>query len=143
MSGSRFVLPYQTVDDASGAPLPGALLYFYITGTSTPATTYSDVNLTVPNSNPVVAGQDGFEPGTFGNIFLSPAVTYKVVLTDEFENEIWTADPVNAGSTASQFVFPPLPSAPTNPGQGQAYFDTTLGYPRIWNGASWNGFRIT
>ena len=74
--GPRFVLPYQFVVDGTGVPIPGALLYFYSSGTSSPLTTYSDPLLTVPNSNPVVANA----AGVFPNIFLNG--DYKVVLTN-------------------------------------------------------------
>ena len=90
--GSRFVLPYQTVIDATGVPLPGALLYFYESGTNTPLNTYSDQALTVPNTNPVVANA----AGEFPNIFLL-IENYKVVLTDSSLDQIWTADPVLGG----------------------------------------------
>ena len=90
--GSRFVLPYQTVIDNTGVPLPGALLYFYVSGTNTPLNTYSDVALTTPNTNPVVANA----AGVFPSIFM-PGVDYKVVLEDSSFNQIWTADPVNTG----------------------------------------------
>lgn len=89
MSAQRFVLPYQTVVDAAGVPIPGAFLYFYAAGTSTPYNTYSDATLTTPNSNPVQANSAGVFPA----IFLA-LVNYKVVLTDSLGNEIWTADPV-------------------------------------------------
>jgi hypothetical protein len=87
--GARFVLPYQTVIDATGVPIPGALLFFYASGTSNLQNTYSDAALTVPNTNPVQANA----AGVFPNIFLSGQF-YKVVLTDSLDNEIWTADPV-------------------------------------------------
>ena len=91
MAGSapRFVLPYQTVFDAAGVPLPGAQLFFYESGTDTPLNTYSDATLATPNTNPVVANAGGMFP----NIFLLPQA-YKVVLTDALGDEIWTADPV-------------------------------------------------
>lgn len=88
-SASRFVLPYQTVIDATGVPIPGALLFFYISGTDTPFNTYADSNLLFPNKNPVPANAAGMFP----SIFLLSAA-YKVVLTDSSLNEIWTADPV-------------------------------------------------
>jgi hypothetical protein len=40
-------------------------------------------------------------------------------------------------------VIPSFPIAPISPLLFQIYWDTTLGFPRIWNGASWNGFRLT
>lgn len=98
MTAQRFVLPYQTVIDDTGVPIPGAFLYFYVSGTSTPLNTYSDAALTVPNTNPVQAN----DAGVFPSIFLQP-VNYKVVLTDSLGAEIWTADPVGG--------FPPNPWA--------------------------------
>lgn len=90
MSGAaRFVLPYQTVIDATGTPIPGGLLFFYSSGTSNPLNTYADSALTIPNPNPVQADAGG----QFPNIFMQ-AAAYKVVLTDSLLNQIWTADPV-------------------------------------------------
>jgi hypothetical protein len=103
--GPRLVLPYQTVVDSNGVPVPGALLNFYASGTNTRLTTYSDPLLTVPNSNPVVANA----AGVFPNIFLNG--NYKVVLTDSLLNQIWTADPVD-GTT---FVPGPATFAATAP----------------------------
>jgi hypothetical protein len=96
-SGPRFVLPYQTVIDASGVPIPGALLFFYLSGTDTPANTYADFGLTTPNANPVQANS----AGVFPNIFMDPSIIYKVVLTDSLLDQIWTADPVFGASGAA------------------------------------------
>jgi hypothetical protein len=88
---NRFVFPYQTAIDDVGVPLPGALLYFYASGTSTPLDTYNNGNLTPPaNTNPVEADASG----TFGNIFLQN-LEYKVVLKTSAGDEVWTADPVS------------------------------------------------
>ena len=73
---ARLVLPYQSVFDLNGHPLPGAKMYFYEPGTSTPKDTYSDEALTTPNANPVIADSQG----QFGDIFLSG--NYRVNLTD-------------------------------------------------------------
>jgi hypothetical protein len=105
-SGPRFYLPYPSVFTAAGAPIPGALLNFYVTGTNTRANTYSDYGLTTPNANPVVA----LDSGIFPPIFLDPDITYKVVLTgpDDGINppqEIWTADPVVESWNATNTVY--------------------------------------
>ena len=97
--GPRFVLPYQTVVDSTGTPVPGALLYFYASGTNTPLTTYSDALLTVPNPNPVKANA----AGVFPNIFM--VGNYKVVLTDSLGNQLWTADPVSGANYFPNPVF--------------------------------------
>lgn len=86
---TRFVLPKQYAPTSTGAPMAGALLYFYASGTSDPLATFSDAELAVPNVNPMVADQNGF----FGEIFLQET-SYKVVLTDPTGKEIYTADPV-------------------------------------------------
>lgn len=60
-----------------GEILPGARLYWYAAGTSTPLDTYSDPGLTIPNPNPVLAQGDGRIP----IIYLGDQ-SYKLVLTD-------------------------------------------------------------
>lgn len=100
MAAGRFVLPYQTVIDPTGVPIPGAQLFFYISGTDTPLNTYADAALTVPNTNPVIANSSGMFP----NIFMQPQ-PYKVVLTDSLLAEIWTADPVeDVGAGGAQIL---------------------------------------
>jgi len=86
----RYAVPFTTAFDAVGVVAPEALLYFYLTGSSTPAATYADYTLSTPNANPVQANAAGL----FGNIFLDPSITYKVTLKTVDGDEIWTADPV-------------------------------------------------
>lgn len=74
---SRFILPYQRVDDANGHPLDGAQLFFFEEGTSTPKDTYSDEDFVTPNANPVIADSQG----QFGDIFLDGV--YRVELQDK------------------------------------------------------------
>ena len=100
MAGSRYVQPYAYQTDAAGVPIPGAWLFSYLTGSSTPAPTYADAALTTPNTNPVIADATG----TFPSIFLDDTLTYKFQMF--FPNpggspppaapgpEVWSADPV-------------------------------------------------
>jgi len=84
---SRFVLPY--ADVGSGIrPSCNANLYFYDTGTTTLRNTYSDEALTIANTNPVVANQEG----VFTNIWLDGR--YKVILKNKDDVQLWEADPV-------------------------------------------------
>lgn len=99
--GQRFSVPYTTAFDLFGVVAPGAQLFFYATGTSTPVNTYSDAPLTIPNSNPVAANGAGLFP----SIFLLPGQLYKVVLEDDNGNPIDTADPVFVGSGSQNFAF--------------------------------------
>ena len=68
MAGNLFVLPKQVPIDA-GVVLPGSKLTFTQTGTTTPQNTYTDVDLTTPHSNPVVADSDG----VFAAIYFDPS----------------------------------------------------------------------
>lgn len=65
---------WRAIDEASNV-IPGALLYTWAAGTSTPLATYSDSALTIANTNPVVANAGGL----FGPIYLR-ATGYKAGL---------------------------------------------------------------
>lgn len=80
----------RTVDD-NGNPMSGALWYFYVTGTTTPASIYTANNLTTELSNPVVSDAAGL----FANIYLDPDVTYRAVLKTSSGATIKDIDPVN------------------------------------------------
>lgn len=62
---SRFVNPIIKYTTATLKTMPGAELYFYITGTTTPKTTYQDFEGAIPHANPVVALSDGHFPPIF------------------------------------------------------------------------------
>lgn len=86
-----FLLPtvvWRAVDSA-GAPLNGAKLYFFVTGTTTPTNTYTTSTLGTPNANPVVSDSAGL----FGPIYLDPAVTYRVQLKTSAGSLIEDIDP--------------------------------------------------
>ena len=59
MAGTLTPTPYQTVLDADGVSVSGALIYTYTGGTTTPATTYTTSALSVANANPIVADSAG------------------------------------------------------------------------------------
>ena len=59
MAGTLTPTPYQTVLDADGVSVSGALIYTYTGGTTTLASTYTTSALTVANSNPIVADSSG------------------------------------------------------------------------------------
>lgn len=131
--GPRFVLPFQTVIDATGVPIPGAFLFFYASGTSTKLNTYADSQLTTPNANPLPANAAGMFP----NIFLDG--NYKVVLTDSQLNQIWSADPVSAtGSGPGGEVISVTNSDGTltiSPNIGSVVASLNLSNPNIWTAA--------
>lgn len=55
----------QTVIDLNGDPVPGALLQFFLSGTSTPLTAYSDSALTTPLASTITADAYGRWPRVF------------------------------------------------------------------------------
>lgn len=93
---SRFPVPFLHPVNGSGTPYPGALLYFYTAGTTTPLNTYSDKDLTTPNAHPVVADANGL----FGQIFLGSG-TYDVVLKTSAGATVWTAEDVAASAVSN------------------------------------------
>lgn len=85
-----------SIEGLSGEVLPGAKLFFYASGSSTPQATYVDDDLTTPNANPVVAAADG----RFPSIWLSP-LAYKIVLKSFDDVTLVTRDPINGANTPS------------------------------------------
>lgn len=94
-----------TALDDNGVIMPGALLSFFLSGTSTPATVYHDADLSAPWTQPA-------ECDMFGRIvvYLDPAVgNLKLTMTDADGNPVGpTVDPVtptNAGASGLGTVF--------------------------------------
>lgn len=79
-TGTLMPLPKFTGLDANGDPISGGKLCVYIAGTTTPTTTYSDVDLAPghANTNPVILDSAGHP--TSGAVFLSPGASYKFIL---------------------------------------------------------------
>lgn len=77
--------------DRNGKPLAFGRLYTYQARTNTPKPTYQSEDQTVENTNPVILNGEGY-----ADVYLSGS--YKMVLKDENENEIWTSDPVSSAA---------------------------------------------
>jgi len=114
MSGTLLGAPVYRAVDQNGAPMPGALLQFYLTGTTTPANVYTSSALSVPLSNPVAADAGGLFPA----IYLDPTVVYRCQLLSGGGVLIKDIDPVtesvveatqaqvNAGMSTGIYVSP-------------------------------------
>ena len=98
MSGTLSPLAWQTFVDATGTPYSGGKLYTYTAGTSTLATTYSDVSLATPNANPIILDAAGRCV-----IFLA-AASYKYVLYDSNDVLIKTQDNVASVGLSSATI---------------------------------------
>ena len=79
--------------DSNGAPLSGGLLYSYLSGTTTPATTYTVRAGTTNNTNPIVLDAAGRTPS---EIWLDGGVLYKFVLKSSTYVQIGTYDSIPA-----------------------------------------------
>jgi hypothetical protein len=114
MTGMLLSAPVFRAVDSNGAPMPGALLQFYVTGTTTPTSVYTSSALTTALSNPVVADAGGLFPA----IYLDPTVTYRAQLLTAASVLVKDIDPlstgvieatlaqVNAGSATGIYVSP-------------------------------------
>ena len=96
MTGIFLAMPAARAVDASGMPVAGALLQFYLTGTTTPASIYASAGLATPLANPVAADAGGL----FAPIFLDPSVSYRAQLQTAGGTVIRDIDPVFAPVTA-------------------------------------------
>lgn len=82
---ARLTYPKFQAPDLNGVNLSGGKANFYISGTSTRKDTYSDEAMSVVNANPVILDARG-EADIYGD------GSYKVVLTDSNDVEIWSED---------------------------------------------------
>lgn len=82
--------------DRNGKPLAFGKLYTYQARTNTPKPTYQSEDQVVENTNPVILNGEGY-----ANVYLDGS--YKMVLKDQNDNEIWSSDPVSA-SQPSEWV---------------------------------------
>lgn len=89
----RYINPQPQYFTDLGLPLTGGKLYFYEPSTLIPKDTYSNVALTIANTNPIVMATNG-SPST--DIWLNGV--YRVRLFDPTGNLIWDKDPVGGDS---------------------------------------------
>jgi hypothetical protein len=107
-----------TANDADGNPLPGAKIYTYQTGTTTPLVTYTTSALSVANTNPIIADA----AGRYGPIYTDGATAVKIVITTSADVTVDTLDPspfvYDSQSGASQISHTPNALLTANNVQG-------------------------
>ena len=84
----------QTFFDANSVELTGGKLFVYLAGTTTMATSYTETDGLVANSNPITLNSRGEVPS---GLYVAGGATYKLVLapstdTDPPTSPIWTRD---------------------------------------------------
>lgn len=84
---NRFVFPNVQRFDANGNPGAGWKLAFYKPGTSTEKDTYSDADLTTPNTNPVIANADGVWP----DIWMDGTYDVRLLDADDVQQDSWNS----------------------------------------------------
>lgn len=88
--------------DADGLPIPGAKLYTYAAGTTTPKATYTDSSGSTANTNPIICDARGE-----ADVWLSDDDAYKFTLHDADDVLIWTKDNIRKITNSSQVTFDP------------------------------------
>lgn len=89
---------YRVVTDA-GAPIPGAKVYTYAAGTSTPKSSYTSSAASVANTNPVIADARG-------EVLMWLSGAYKIVIRDADDNLIDEEDNVVDLTSGGTFATP-------------------------------------
>ena len=92
--------------DNNGVPLAGGLIYQYQAGSSTPLATYTTVNGTVANANPIVLNSSGRCPN---EIWMQTGYSYKFILQTSAGVTLQTLDnlyPILQNSNTSGVTIP-------------------------------------
>jgi len=93
--------------DSTGAILAGGLLYTYQAGSSTPLATYTTVNGTIANANPIILGADGKLPQEMWLIY---GYSYKFVLETANSVLVNTYDNIAGSLSTIPSTTPSVPS---------------------------------
>jgi len=99
---SKYLAPspkFSAFDD-DGNPLSGGKVYTYLSGGSTPATTYTDSGGGTSNTNPVILDSRGE-----ANIWFTPGVEYRITVTDSTDGAIYGPIDNVAGSVTPSAYF--------------------------------------
>jgi len=104
---------YQQFCDGNGVPLAGGFVYTYQVGTTTPAETYQDYLLTIPNTNPIVLDGNG-------RCQIWGVGAFQEVVTDQYGNQVFS------GVTSDGLVNPATLFAPAS---GSPNYAPTSGSP--------------
>jgi hypothetical protein len=97
---SSFKSPILQAIDQNGNPVPGAKLFAFASGTTTPVVIYSNQSLTTPLPNPLIANARGYFASAGGivqNIWWD-GQALRLRLTDPDDNVIWEIDDYSAAS---------------------------------------------
>lgn len=113
---------WQFFDD-NGVPLAGGKIFTYLSGTSTPATTYTSSAGTTPNTNPIILDAAGRVPE---EVWLTDDVQYRLVLQTALSVQIWLKDGISGFlSSSGRPVIVPSSATPAQTAAGSLVWNTT------------------
>jgi hypothetical protein len=113
---------WQFFDD-NGVPLAGGLIYTYLSGTSTPATTYTSSSGATPNTNPIVLDAAG---RVAEEVWLTDDVQYRLVLQTALSVQIWLKDNISGFlSSTGRPIIVPSEATPSQTAAGSLVWGTT------------------
>ena len=110
---SSFKSPILQAIDQNGDPVPGAKLFVFASGTTTPVAVFSNEALTVALPNPIIANARGYfasAGGVVQNIFWN-GQALRLRLTDPADAGIWEIDNYAAVGSAQGAVIADVPTA--------------------------------
>lgn len=123
---------WQFFDD-NGVPLAGGKIYTYLSGTSTPATTYTSSSGATPNTNPIVLDAAGRVPE---EVWLTDDVLYRLVLQTSLSVQIWLKDGISGFlSSSGRPLVAPTSATPAQTAAGSMVWDTTNQILTVGNGS--------
>jgi hypothetical protein len=120
---------HQQFFTSSGQPNAGGCLFFYNSGTSTPAPTYTDVSGTILNTNPVILDSTGSATIYLANQSYTVTAWTQGGVNCASGTELWSQSGVNAyqiTSSAQNITFAGVTSYPAGV-PGEVVYRTDLG----------------
>jgi hypothetical protein len=113
---------WQFFDD-NGVPLAGGKIYTYLSGTSTPATTYTSSSGATPNTNPIILDAAG---RVAEEVWLTDDVQYRLVLQTAASVQIWLKDGISGFlSNSGRPIIVPSSATPAQTAAGSLVWNTT------------------
>jgi hypothetical protein len=123
---------WQFFDD-NGVPLAGGKIYTYLSGTSTPATTYTSSSGATANTNPIVLDAAG---RVAEEVWLTDDVQYRLVLQTSLSVQIWLKDNISGFlSDVGRPVVVPSSASPAQTATGSLVWNTTSQVLTAGNGS--------
>jgi hypothetical protein len=88
--------------DNNGQPLSGGKIYTYVSGTTSPQTTYTSTTGATAHTNPIILDSAGRVPG--GELWLTNNLQYKFVINTATGNLIGTYDNISASIPSANLI---------------------------------------